>query len=133
MLAVQPSCSLQHVPLDTRREAKLDSALRARLAFAVQKLGELRAVATGGSTTGGNNNVATGAGTGQKLNVATSDGGVGGERGGAQDLEAAMFERPQKYAQRRQAQYEANPNVRPWCTLQLVLWVLILMLRNLCV
>jgi 5-methyltetrahydropteroyltriglutamate--homocysteine methyltransferase len=43
---VAPSCSLLHAPVDLERETKLDPGVRAWLAFAVQKLAELRALAT---------------------------------------------------------------------------------------
>lgn len=42
---VAPSCSLLHVPVDIRHEQKLDEELRSWLAFAAQKLDELRALA----------------------------------------------------------------------------------------
>ncbi len=41
-----PSCSLLHVPIDLDQEDKLDEELKSWLAFAVQKLGELRVLAT---------------------------------------------------------------------------------------
>ena len=44
-LRVQTSVSLQHVPIDVNLETKLPADLRQRLAFAVQKLGEMVAVA----------------------------------------------------------------------------------------
>jgi len=40
-----PSCSLLHVPVDLAQEKALDAELRSWLAFAVQKLGELRLLA----------------------------------------------------------------------------------------
>ncbi|CUQ65321.1 5-methyltetrahydropteroyltriglutamate--homocysteine S-methyltransferase [Candidatus Nitrospira inopinata] len=40
-----PSCSLLHVPVDVRQETKLDRQVRGWLAFAEQKLVELRALA----------------------------------------------------------------------------------------
>jgi 5-methyltetrahydropteroyltriglutamate--homocysteine methyltransferase len=43
-LMIAPSCSLLHVPLDLAQEDALDPALRSWLAFAVQKLGEVRAL-----------------------------------------------------------------------------------------
>jgi 5-methyltetrahydropteroyltriglutamate--homocysteine methyltransferase len=43
---VAPSCSLLHSPVDLAREIKLDDELRSWLAFAVQKLDELRALAS---------------------------------------------------------------------------------------
>ena len=45
-LWIAPSCSLLHVPVDLRSEQKLDAELRSWLAFAVQKLDELRVLAT---------------------------------------------------------------------------------------
>ena len=41
-LWLAPSCSLLHVPVDLAQEQQLDSALRSWLAFAVQKLAELK-------------------------------------------------------------------------------------------
>ena len=46
-LIVAPSCSLLHVPLDAAEETALDPVLRGALAFAVQKLGEVAALARG--------------------------------------------------------------------------------------
>lgn len=46
-IRVQSSCSLQHVPIDKERETKLPADLMPKLAFAVQKLAEMKAVATG--------------------------------------------------------------------------------------
>jgi 5-methyltetrahydropteroyltriglutamate--homocysteine methyltransferase len=44
-LVVAPSCSLLHVPVDLAQEDRLDPSLRAWLAFAVQKLEEVRVLA----------------------------------------------------------------------------------------
>jgi 5-methyltetrahydropteroyltriglutamate--homocysteine methyltransferase len=44
-LWLAPSCSLLHVPVDLERETKLDPEVRSWLAFAVQKLEELRILA----------------------------------------------------------------------------------------
>ena len=41
-LWIAPSCSLLHVPVDLESEARLDADVRSWLAFAQQKLGELR-------------------------------------------------------------------------------------------
>lgn len=41
-LWIAPSCSLLHVPVDLASEQKLDGELKSWLAFALQKLGELR-------------------------------------------------------------------------------------------
>jgi len=48
-LWVAPSCSLQHVPVDLAQEIKLDKTLKSWMAFAVQKLGEVAALARGAS------------------------------------------------------------------------------------
>ncbi len=45
-LWVAPSCSLLHVPVDLACEQKLDAELKSWLAFALQKLDELRLIAT---------------------------------------------------------------------------------------
>ena len=45
-LWLAPSCSLLHVPVDLEREVGLDPEVRPWLAFAVQKLDELRALKT---------------------------------------------------------------------------------------
>jgi 5-methyltetrahydropteroyltriglutamate--homocysteine methyltransferase len=44
-LFIGPSCSLQHCPVDLDTETKLDAELRSWLAFATQKLTEIRALA----------------------------------------------------------------------------------------
>ena len=46
-LMVAPSCSLLHVPVDLGQEDALDPALKGSLAFAVQKLGEVRMLTLG--------------------------------------------------------------------------------------
>lgn len=45
-LWVAPSCSLLHVPVDLDSEPRLDGEIKSWLAFAKQKLGELRVLAT---------------------------------------------------------------------------------------
>ena len=45
-LWIAPSCSLLHVPVDLAGETEMDSEVRSWLAFAVQKLGELRTLAS---------------------------------------------------------------------------------------
>ncbi|WP_376967923.1 5-methyltetrahydropteroyltriglutamate--homocysteine S-methyltransferase (plasmid) [Azospirillum sp. A26] len=45
-LWIAPSCSLLHVPVDLANERKLDEEVRSWLAFAVQKLEEIRVLAT---------------------------------------------------------------------------------------
>jgi len=45
-LWIAPSCSLLHVPVDLEQEAELDREVRAWLAFALQKLEELRILGT---------------------------------------------------------------------------------------
>lgn len=45
-LVLAPSCSLLHVPIDLARETDLDSEIGQWLAFAVQKIAELRTLAT---------------------------------------------------------------------------------------
>jgi 5-methyltetrahydropteroyltriglutamate--homocysteine methyltransferase len=45
-LWIAPSCSLLHVPVDLDGEQKLDAEIKSWLAFAKQKLGELRVLAT---------------------------------------------------------------------------------------
>ncbi len=49
-LAIAPSCSLLHVPLDVERETALDPELRSWLAFADQKLGEVAVLARASSS-----------------------------------------------------------------------------------
>lgn len=44
-LWLAPSCSLLHVPVDLNREVKLDPEIRSWLAYATQKLGELKVLA----------------------------------------------------------------------------------------
>ncbi|KDB08556.1 5-methyltetrahydropteroyltriglutamate--homocysteine methyltransferase [Burkholderia sp. lig30] len=45
-LWIAPSCSLLHVPVDLASEQKLDAEIRSWLAFALQKLDELKVLAT---------------------------------------------------------------------------------------
>ncbi|WP_175704795.1 5-methyltetrahydropteroyltriglutamate--homocysteine S-methyltransferase [Burkholderia ambifaria] len=45
-LWIAPSCSLLHVPVDLASDEKLDAEIRAWLAFALQKLDELKVLAT---------------------------------------------------------------------------------------
>jgi 5-methyltetrahydropteroyltriglutamate--homocysteine methyltransferase len=45
-LWIAPSCSLLHLPVDLETEPKLDAEVRSWLAFALQKLGELKVLAT---------------------------------------------------------------------------------------
>ncbi len=45
-LWIAPSCSLLHVPVDLGQEVKLDAEIRSWLAFALQKLDELKVLAT---------------------------------------------------------------------------------------
>ena len=45
-LWIAPSCSLLHVPVDLASEEKLDAEIRSWLAFALQKLDELKVLAT---------------------------------------------------------------------------------------
>jgi len=45
-LWIAPTCSLLHVPVDLDSEQKLDSDIRSWLAFAIQKLAELKVLAT---------------------------------------------------------------------------------------
>ncbi len=45
-LWIAPSCSLLHVPVDLANEQKLDSEIKSWLAFALQKLDELKILAT---------------------------------------------------------------------------------------
>ena len=45
-LWIAPSCSLLHVPVDLDSEQKLDGEVKSWLAFAKQKLDELRVLAT---------------------------------------------------------------------------------------
>ena len=46
---VAPSCSLLHVPVDLEGERRIDPELKSWLAFAAQKLGEIRALADAGA------------------------------------------------------------------------------------
>src|SRR5690606_6419906 len=45
-LWIAPSCSLLHVPVDLASEQKLDAEVKSWLAFALQKLDELKVLAT---------------------------------------------------------------------------------------
>lgn len=46
-LIIAPSCSLLHCPVDLQAENRLDAELKGWLAFATQKLGEIREIANG--------------------------------------------------------------------------------------
>ena len=89
-LRLQSGCSLQHVPIDTAMESKLSPQLVAKLAFAVQKLAEIKAVATGKAPAG-------------KGAVAENK---------EPTIDPKLFSRPEPYAQRRAKQFQATPNVR---------------------
>lgn len=97
-VVLAPSCSLLHVPFDTAGEDKLPSGLFERLSFAVQKLGELRDLATG-----------------DEAAFAANAAHFAGQRGGAssrvQQKLAALteddFARPQPYPDRAPLQREA--------------------------
>jgi hypothetical protein len=89
MVLLQTSCSLQHVPIDTAREEKLDPALKAKLAFAIQKLGELGKLAK------------------------TPAGGAGGTpapENKEPQIDPKLFNRSANYEARRPEQFKANPN-----------------------
>ena len=94
-VVVQTSCSLQHVPLDVGRETDMSGGVKERLAFAVQKLDELVRVAKGTHVKD------------VKSSSAVSTAPISRET-----LEASMFDRPAAYAERREAQFKVNPQVR---------------------
>ena len=95
-LAVQPSCSLQHVPVDVALETKLELTVKSRLAFAVQKLAELASVARDA--------------TAAKAEAAPA----APTRAEVPRIDPRMFDRSQPFEQRRDAQHRANPQVKGW-------------------
>ncbi|MDB5374553.1 MAG: 5-methyltetrahydropteroyltriglutamate--homocysteine methyltransferase [Belnapia sp.] len=94
-LMVAPSCSLLHVPHSLRHETALDPALRRRLAFAEEKLGEVatlaRALDEGEAAVGAalaeSDRIAAGRGTAPPRPVATAEGS--GERANPYAIRAA--------------------------------------------
>ena len=94
---MQPSCSLQHVPLDTKRETNLPAGLQNRLAFAQQKLAELQALA-------GSDPAASKAASGGK--------GAAAKRPDNGGVSEDMLKRGASYEERRAAQAKAMPEVR---------------------
>jgi 5-methyltetrahydropteroyltriglutamate--homocysteine methyltransferase len=100
-LTVQTSTSLQHVPLDLALEKELPADVKPRLAFAVQKLGELVAVAQA---------VAAGTVAGPEINLATYT-GAPVEGAAAKAIPAEHFQRSAPFSVRRpqQPQFPAFP------------------------
>jgi 5-methyltetrahydropteroyltriglutamate--homocysteine methyltransferase len=89
-LSVQTSCSLQHLPIDVERETKLDGNIKKKLAFAIQKLAELKRLATS----------------------PPSKGTVSDAANKQPPPDSKLFSRPADYQTRRKAQFEKNPKVR---------------------
>ena len=90
-IVLQPSSSLQHVPVDLEQETELPDDLKKRLAFAVQKLSVLQSLASDAS------NGAAGSANGS-LNAAVED-SVG------KTIKEEMFSRKEKFADRREKQF----------------------------
>jgi hypothetical protein len=86
---MQSSCSLQHLPINVDRETKLDANIKKKLAFAVQKLAELKILAT----------------------TSPSKDAVQDAANKQPQLDPKLFSRPADYQTRRKAQFEKNPNV----------------------
>jgi 5-methyltetrahydropteroyltriglutamate--homocysteine methyltransferase len=104
-LMVAPSCSLLHVPIDLAQETRLDPDVKGWLAFAVQKLDEIAALARG-----------LGEGeTAIAVELAASDAAVRSRKGSPRvhrpevsdrlaGVTATMRQRASAYPQRREAQ-----------------------------
>ncbi|GAB5034800.1 5-methyltetrahydropteroyltriglutamate--homocysteine methyltransferase [Nannochloropsis oceanica] len=101
-MTVQSSTSLQHVPIDVNLEKELPSDVKARLAFAQQKLGEMVAVKEAVSA-----QLSAGAGD---LNLSTYTGAPSAGPT-AKSIPADFFKRPAPFAERRpqQPQFHAFP------------------------
>eukprot|EP00892_Ulva_mutabilis_P010097 jgi/Ulvmu1/745/UM010_0118.1 len=96
-IAVQSSCTMQHVPMDLDRETKLAPELKKRLAFAKQKLVEIVTVAKQLSS-------------GKcPAKAPTQVFGTAGQM--MQKYDKKMFDRPLPYEERRQAQFKAFPAI----------------------
>ena len=77
------------MPIDTRMESKLGADLVSKLAFAVQKLAEMKSIAGG--------RAAAGKGVTAEAKV--------------MQIDKKLFSRSEPYAQRRPKQFAANPKV----------------------
>jgi hypothetical protein len=89
-LAVQSSCSLQHVPLDVQREDKLTDGIKSKLSFALQKLTEIDTLSR---------------------TPAEADVPLSPAEKPLPIIDPAMFNRPSPYPQRREKQFKACPEV----------------------
>ncbi|MGN6328050.1 MAG: 5-methyltetrahydropteroyltriglutamate--homocysteine S-methyltransferase [Rhodanobacter sp.] len=106
-LWLAPSCSLQHVPIDLQAETALDPARRASMAFARQKIEELRTYA---DALAGQSEAAAALAAQQTLwdGQAQSEGVVdAGVRARLRNLSPQIALRRSSYATRRAAQAEA--------------------------
>ena len=104
-LWLAPSCSLLHVPVDLKAETELDPELRSWLAFAVQKLDELRILGTaldrGRNAVAAELEAARAALAGRHASARTRNPAL---RQRLEKLDAAAFSRARPYAERRPLQ-----------------------------
>ncbi|HEX9621511.1 MAG TPA: 5-methyltetrahydropteroyltriglutamate--homocysteine S-methyltransferase, partial [Polyangiaceae bacterium] len=103
---VAPSCSLLHVPIDVSVEQKLDPELRGWLAFATQKLDEIRALAgaaTSDSPAGTAFDASRAALAARRASPRTRNTAV---RSRTQGIDAAMLRRASPYSERAPRQRE---------------------------
>eukprot|EP00172_Hildenbrandia_rubra_P004233 Plantae.Rhodophyta-Hildenbrandia_rubra.ctg8167.p1 GENE.Plantae.Rhodophyta-Hildenbrandia_rubra.ctg8167~~Plantae.Rhodophyta-Hildenbrandia_rubra.ctg8167.p1 ORF type:complete len:742 (+),score=169.31 Plantae.Rhodophyta-Hildenbrandia_rubra.ctg8167:2053-4278(+) len=89
-IVVQPSSSLQHVPVDLELEKDLPADVKNRLAFAVQKLSLLSSLAGGKASNGI---------SGDKKLANAAEESIGST------IKEEMFSRKEKFADRRQKQF----------------------------
>jgi hypothetical protein len=104
-ISIQPSTTLQHLPYDTAAEAgHLDPALLSKLSFAVQKLGALSALATGGVSPAGADVALAWGLPPDGANLAHKCGALPG-------VDPALLSRPEVFEERRpkQPQFHAFP------------------------
>ena len=100
-VVLAPSCSLLHVPVDAAQETRMQSAVRSWLAFAVQKLAELRALAGGAELAAAEHSTNRAAIASRSTAESSRNDAV---RAALQALTASDFHRETPYPGRAQAQ-----------------------------
>ncbi len=100
-VVLAPSCSLLHVPVDAAQETRMQPAVRSWLAFAVQKLAELRALAGGAELAADEHSTNRAAIASRSTAESSRNDAV---RAALQALTASDFHRETPYPRRAQAQ-----------------------------
>ena len=100
-VVLAPSCSLLHVPVDAAQETRMQPAVRSWLAFAVQKLAELRALAGGADLAAAEHATNRAAIASRSTAESSRNDAV---RAALQALTASDFHRETPYPRRAQAQ-----------------------------